>query len=257
MKGIAMNLVAVARPLFLRPMILVGLCVLGAVACASAPRSSSDSGPPPTAAYRLAPPDLLQIVVRGVDPISSPRPGEGSGTGGGIEREVTVRPDGKISLDLIGELDAQGKTVAEVREEITVRLKEFIVAPDVTVILRESNSRRYYVLGEVNRIGAYPLIGEVTAIEALAQAGGPTILANLNGAWLSRPEGENKVVYRIKFDDITRGNGLTNFALRPGDVVYVPPGFSARIGNALQIIFYPLQQIIGLGNGAGARVIRP
>ena len=111
------------------------------------------------------------------------------------------------------------------------------------------------MLGEVNRIGAYPLVGEVTAVEALAQAGGPTILANVNGSWLSRPEGESKVVYRIKYDEITRGDGATNYALRPGDVVYVPPGISAQIGKALQIIFYPLQQILGLGNSAGARVI--
>jgi polysaccharide biosynthesis/export protein len=224
-----------------RLMIVVGLSALAA-ACISTPRSTGEGSPPPVAAYRLAPPDLLQIVVR-PDPI--------------IDREVAVRPDGKISFDLIGEIDAQGRTVGEVRNEIVTRLREFIVAPDVTVILLESNSRRYYVLGEVNRIGAYPLTGEVTAIEALAQAGGPTFLANVDGAWLSRPEGETKAVYRIRYDQITRGDGTTNFALRPGDVIYVPPGLSAQIGNTLQIIFYPLQQIIGLGNGAGARVIRP
>jgi polysaccharide biosynthesis/export protein len=249
----SMNLVAVAATVA-RPLFLAGICVLGAVACVSAPRSSADAGPPTNAAYRLAPPDVLDIVVRGVAPIQD---SAGNTASSAIERQVAVRPDGKISFDLIGEVDAQGKTVAEVRTEIFTRLQEFIRAPDVTVILRESNSRRYYVLGEVNRIGAFPLVGEVTAVEALAQAGGPTILANVNGAWLSRPEGETKVVYKIKFEDITRGDGATNYALRPGDVVYVPPGFSARIGNALQVIFYPLQQIIGLGNGAGARVIRP
>ena len=237
-----MKLVAVVRPA-----ILASLSMLCAVACVSAPRTSRETGPPSGAAYRLAPPDVLQIVVRGVAPIQD---SAGNTASSSIEREVSVRPDGKISFDLIGEVDAQGKTVADVRNEISTRLQEFIRAPDVTVILSESNSRRYYVLGEVNRIGAFPLIGEVTAVEALAQAGGPTILANLNGAWLSRPEGEEKVVYRIKFDDITRGDGATNFALRPGDVVYVPPGISAQIGKALQIIFYPLQQIIGLGNGA-------
>jgi polysaccharide biosynthesis/export protein len=241
MKGTPMNLAAV------RPTILAGLCILCAAACIGTPRSTRDTSPPSNVAYRLAPPDLLQIVVRGVAPIQD---AAGNTASSAIEREVAVRPDGKVSFDLIGEIDAQGKTVPEVREEIATRLREFIRAPDVTVILQESNSRRYYVLGEVNRIGAFPLVGEVTAVEALAQAGGPTVLANVNGAWLSRPEGEEKVVYRIKFDDITRGDGATNYALRPGDVVYIPPGFSAQIGNALQVIFYPLQQIIGLGNGA-------
>ncbi len=231
----------------LRATVLSGLCIVCAAACAGPPSTTRDSAPPSNVSYRLAPPDVLQIVVRGVAPIQD---SNGNTASAAIEREVAVRPDGKISLDLIGEVDAQGKTVAEVRNEISTRLQEFIRAPDVTVILRESNSRRYYVLGEVNRIGAFPLIGEVTAVEALAQAGGPTVLANVNGAWLSRPEGEQKVVYRIKYDDITRGDGATNYALRPGDVVYVPPGVSARIGNALQVIFYPLQQIIGLGNGA-------
>lgn len=242
-----MKLVVVARPL-----VLTSLCIVFAAACVSAPKSASDAGPPVTAAYRLAPPDVLQIVVRGIAPIQD---STGNTASSAIEREVAVRPDGKVSFDLIGEVDAQGKTVTEVRDEIATRLKEFIVAPDVTVILRESNSRRYYVLGEVNRIGAFPLVGEVTAVEALAQAGGPTILANLNGSWLSRPEGESKVVYKIKYGDITRGDGATNYALRPGDVVYVPPGISAQIGQALQVIFYPLQQIIGLGNGA--RVVTP
>lgn len=245
-----MKLVATVRPTVLASvpaLVLTGLCILGAAACVGPPSTTKESGPPSNVAYRLAPPDLLQIVVRGIAPIQD---STGNTQSAAIEREVAVRPDGKISLDLIGEVDAQGKTVAEVRNEISTRLQEFIRAPDVTVILRESNSRRYYVLGEVNRIGAFPLVGEVTAVEALAQAGGPTVLANTNGAWLSRPEGESKVVYRIKYDEITRGDGATNYALRPGDVVYVPPGMSAQIGNALRVIFYPLQQIIGLGNGA-------
>ena len=208
--------------------------------CVTTPRATGAEVSSTPATYQLAPPDLLQIVVRGVDPA--------------IDREVTVRPDGKISFDLIGEIEAQNKTVEQVRDEIAKQLKEFIVAPDVTVILKGSNSRRYYVLGEVRTVGSYPLVGEVTAIEALASAGGPTFLANVNGAWLSRPEGETPVVYRIRFDEITRGDGRTNYPLRPGDVIYVPPGISAQIGQTLQVLFYPLQQIIGLGNNA---VVRP
>jgi polysaccharide biosynthesis/export protein len=218
--------------------VLMGLSLISG-ACVIAPRSVQQEGPPPSAVYRLAPPDGLQIVVRGVEPV--------------IDRNVQVRPDGKISFDLIGEVDVQSRTVGEVREEIAKRLREFIVAPDVTVILRESNSRRYYIFGEVSRVGAYSLVGEVTAIEALASAGGATFLANENGAWLSRPESETQGVYRIRYKDITRGDGRTNYALRPGDVIYVPPGVSAQIGNALQVIFYPLQQIVGLGGN----LVRP
>ena len=226
-------------PMRIRSRACVGLYVglLGATlmasGCVVAPRTSGAAAPPPLVDYRLAPPDVLQIVVRGVDPV--------------IERRVAVRPDGKISFDLIGETDVLGKTVSEVRTEIGNRLREFIVAPDVTILLQESNSRRYYVLGEVGRVGAFPLVGEVTAIEALAEAGGPTLLSSPNGAWLARPGAETREVYRVKFDDIARGDGSTNYALQPGDVIYVPPGASAQIGQALQVLFFPLQQIIGLG----------
>ena len=212
------------------------------VACVSTPRSTGSGGVPPRVAYRLAAPDVLQITVRGAEPV--------------IQREITVQPDGRISFDLIGEVDVQGKTLPEVRNEIVQRLKEFIVAPDVTVVLQGSTSRRYFVFGEVNRVGAYPIAGEVTAVEAIAQAGGPTLLANANGSWLSRPTGDTAGVYRIYFDRITRGDGSSNYVLQPGDVIYVPPGASAQLGQALQVIFFPLQQIIGLGGGVFSRVAR-
>jgi len=220
---------------FLRLGILAA--VVGSWGCISTPRTTDGATPPRITDYLLAPPDLLQVIVRGVDPQ--------------IDREVAVRPDGKISFDLIGEVEVLGKSVAAVQAEISERLREFIVAPDVTVLLKESNSRRYFVFGEVARIGAYPLVGDVTAVEALASAGGATYLAQPNGAWLSRPGGENGTVYRVRFDDITQqGDGSTNYTLQPGDVIYVPPGVSAQIGDFLRALFYPLQQIVGLGGRA-------
>jgi len=226
MKGEGMGIRVLAR---------IGLMsvLVASWGCISAP-PTSNATPPPIADYRLAPPDVLKVIVRGAEPV--------------IERDVSVRPDGKISFDLIGEVDVLGKTVAEIQSELDTRLREFIVAPDVTVLLTQSNSRRYYVFGEVGRIGAYPLVGEVTAVEALASAGGATFLASANGSWLSRPGAEDGGIYRVKFDDITqRGDGRTNYTLQPGDVIYVPPGISAQIGNVLRNIFYPFQQIIGLG----------
>ncbi len=211
--------------------------VVASAICASALgciTSAGNPGLPSLAAeYRVAPPDVLVITVR-PEPL--------------IERELAVRPDGRFSLDLIGDVEARGKTIEEIRSEITTRLKEYIVQPDVTVMLRTSNSRTFYIFGEVNRPGAYPILGDVTAVHALASAGGPTRMASLDGARLVRPSSEGELTYSIYFSAITEaGYGQTNFMLQPGDIVYVPPNLSARIGYALQLVFFPLQQILGLG----------
>ncbi len=210
---------------------LVALLCAGGFACVVP--SGNPGVPSLQAEYRVSPPDVLVITVR-------PDPQ--------IERELTVRPDGRISFDLIGDVDARGRTIDEIRTEITSRLKEYIVQPDVTVLLRTSNSRTFFILGEINRPGAYPIVGDVTAVHALATAGGPTRMASLDGARLVRPSPEGELTYPIYFAAITEaGYGQTNYMLQPGDVVYVPANISARIGYALQLIFFPLQQILGLG----------
>jgi polysaccharide export outer membrane protein len=186
--------------------------------------------------YHIAPPDTLTITVR-------PEPE--------ISRELVVRPDGRISFDLIGDVDVHGKTVEDVRIEITRRLKEFIVQPDVTVTLTKSESRMFYVFGEVLRPGAFPLVGDVTALQAYGSAGGPTKFASENSARLVRPSPEGRLVYPVYFEAMTQsGYGQTNYSLQPGDVIYVPPTISGRIGYAIQTIFFPIQAILGLGGPA-------
>lgn len=186
--------------------------------------------------YRIAPPDLLRIDVR-PEPV--------------ISRAVVVRPDGRISFDLIGDVEVEARTVEEIRAEITQRISEFIVSPDVTVELTESRSRRYYVVGQVNRPGSFPLIGRVTAVEALASSSGGTLFASLNSSRLVRVSAEDAGVFAVRFSDITeRGDGRTNYELKPGDIIYVPPNLSARIGLAIQNILFPVQSIVGLGRTA-------
>ncbi len=211
--------------------VVILLVCAGAFGCVS---TGGNPGLPSLAAeYRIAPPDVLVVTVR-------PDPQ--------IERELTVRPDGRVSFDLIGDLEARGRTIEEVRGDIATRLKEFIVQPDVTVLLKTSNSRTFFILGEVNRPGAYPIVGDVSAVHALGSAGGPTRMASLDNARLVRPSPEGELTYPIHFAAITEhGYGGTNYQLQPGDVVYVPPNVSARIGYALQLIFFPIQQILGLG----------
>jgi polysaccharide biosynthesis/export protein len=220
-----------------RPGIALLLLALFGVALGACAQPKLEPGAPVTEPeYRIAPPDLLTITVR-PEPV--------------ITREVQVRPDGKISFDLIGEIDVYGKTVAEIRDDITTRIREFIVAPDVTVTLTASNSRRYYVFGEVGKPGAYPLEGEVRVIEAIAQAGGPNEYAALNSTRLSRPTAGEPLIYGVKLYDIMQlGKGDTNYTLQPGDVVYVPPNFSAQMGYAIGLVLFPFQSLIGLGTRA-------
>ncbi len=200
---------------------------------------------PPTPAerlqqYRLAPPDVLRITVR-PEPL--------------IDRELTVRPDGRISFELIGDVHVEGKTIEEVRAEMTQGLQRYIVSPSVTISLTTSASRRYYVFGEVFRQGSFVLVGRVTAVEALASAGGETRLAATNSARLVRSSDEVPLVYPVRFVDITqKGDATTNYELRPGDVVYVPPSTSAQIGYAIGKLFFPLQQILGIGAGVATQV---
>ncbi len=181
--------------------------------------------------YHVAPPDVLNISIR-------PEPE--------ITRDVVVRPDGRISFDLIGDLFVQGKTLEEIRRDITDQAEKFILNPDVTVILSESNSRQYYVFGEVNSPGAYPLVGDVSMVNALASAGGPTQYAKLDAAWLVRPTEGDSLAYEVDFEAITRrGDATTNYELQPGDVVYVPPVLMVRVGYVVGQIFFPFQQILG------------
>ena len=182
--------------------------------------------------YHVAPPDVLTISIR-------PAPE--------ITRDVVVRPDGRISLDLIGDVVVQGKTLEEIRREITDRAEKFILHPDVTVILSESNSRQYHVFGEVMSPGAYPLVGDVNMLNALASAGGPTNFAKLDAAWLVRPTEGDSLTYEVDFEEITRrGDATTNYELQPGDVVYVPPVLMVRIGYVVGQIFFPFTQILGI-----------
>lgn len=206
--------------------------------------SAGNPGQPSLQAeYHIAPPDVLEITVR-PEPL--------------IEREVAVRPDGRISFDLIGDVEARGRTIPELRTEIASRLKEYIVQPDVTVQLKSSASRTYFIFGEVSRPGAYPIIGDVTAVHALGVAGGATRMASLDSSKLVRPSTEGELTYPIYFAAITEsGYGQTNYLLQPGDVVFVPPNGFAKVGYALGIVFFPLQQILGLGGTVVNTAVMP
>jgi polysaccharide export outer membrane protein len=184
--------------------------------------------------YHIAPPDVLAVVIR-------PEPA--------LARNVMVRPDGYISLDLMGDLYVEGMTVREIRKAITDRITDYIVRPDVTVDLVQSNSRKFFVFGQVARPGAFPLIGRVTASDALAQAAGATVLAAPNRSHLVRvSDAGGAETYVIRFDSIVKnGDTITNYELEPGDIIYVPPGYPARVGFFIQALLYPVSSVLSVG----------
>lgn len=138
-----------------------------------------------------------------------------------LSRTVPVRPDGKISLPLLGELDAQGKTAPQLAQEIQKKLTPYVENPKVTVIVREVNAPRFSVMGEVQKPGTYALRGDVTVLEALAEAGGFNQFADQDGIVIVRQKGAKTERYTVSYSDLTSGDGSAVF-LAPGDAIYVP-----------------------------------
>jgi polysaccharide export outer membrane protein len=136
---------------------------------------------------------------------------------------VVVRPDGKISLPLINELDAASLTPEQLRAVITERAAKFVAEPTVSVVVREIRSRRVFITGSVANPGAFPLGGGTTVLQLIALAGGLTEFANKKNIVVTRQENGRSVVLPFNYSDITKGKNLNqNVVLRPGDTVVVP-----------------------------------
>jgi polysaccharide biosynthesis/export protein len=158
--------------------------------------------------YRIGPMDVLRIDVwKEAD----------------ISRIVPVRPDGKISLPLLNDIQAAGLTTMQLSAMIASGLKEYISNPQVTVSLSEINSRRVYITGEVTRPGALPLLPNMTVLQALSSTGGFTQFAKLKDIYVLRTEGGKKVKYAFSYKDVVAGKKQEqDIELQPGDVIVVP-----------------------------------
>jgi polysaccharide export outer membrane protein len=158
--------------------------------------------------YSIAPDDVLTIDVWKEPEIS---------------RTVPVRRDGKISLPLLNDVQAAGLTPTQLSSEIVEKLHATIVHPQVTVIVAQMSSQRIYILGQVTRGGAYPLVPDMTAMQALSVAGGFTPFANLKKIYVMRTEnGENKV-FPINYKELASGRkSQQNIHLKSGDTIVVP-----------------------------------
>ena len=193
------------------------LCLLLTAGC------SSTSGPPEsvntnanqtetTREYRIGVDDVLRVNVWGNEALSV---------------EVPVRPDGKISMPLIGDVHAASHTPEEVSIDIKNRLSAYVRNPNVTVMLTELNSHLYLsrvrVTGAVDTPISIPYRQGMTVLDAILEAGGVNEFASVNSTKLYRKQGGKTVIFDIKLGNIlNKGELSTNYYLKPGDIVTVP-----------------------------------
>lgn len=194
--------------------VAVGCLLMLGAGCAEIPREALDEANRPFSKdFLLGPEDVVEVTVwRNQD----------------LSRSTVVRPDGMISLPLIGDVQASGLTAAQVSDRISKRLSEYKENPSVSVSVKEINSYVIYVVGEVVRPGKYPLKSYATVLQGISLAGGFTQYAYRNRMAVMRSvrEGvgnERQVRIPVRYDDLVMGKGeVGNFRLLSGDTIVVP-----------------------------------
>ncbi|MCD6460288.1 polysaccharide biosynthesis/export family protein, partial [bacterium] len=157
--------------------------------------------------YQIKPKDILEIKFYRNEDLN--------------QDEIEVTPNGKIFLPLIGEIDVAGLTVIQIEKKlIKLYSQDYLKNPYIAVAIL---SRKYYVLGEVKSPGSYPMIGNVTVLNAITHAGGFTDYAAKNRVAVIRSKGDNKETIRVNIDQIIKkGDTSLDVILQPDDVVNVP-----------------------------------
>ena len=159
-------------------------------------------------AYVIGPEDMLNVAVWKEPDFSS---------------TVPVRPDGKISLPLLGDVEASGRTPGQLAQDLMVKLKKYIDDPRVTVVVTAINSKRVYILGEVNHPGTINMSPDMTVLQAISAAGGPTAYANTKKISILRTEQGKQTKYSFNYKEVLKGNDTQqNIVLRSGDTIVVP-----------------------------------
>jgi polysaccharide export outer membrane protein len=180
-----------------------------------ADKKTSTSAPPTTAAvalppgFVLGPDDVLSVAYWRDKDMSADT--------------VVVRPDGKITLPLLNEIQASGLTPDQLRDAIATAATKYVEDPNVTVIVKQVNSRKVYITGEVGKPGAYPLTGPTTVIQLIAMAGGVQEYAKKKDIVVMRIENGHQYLFPFNYEAVSkRRNMKQNIELKPGDTVIVP-----------------------------------
>jgi polysaccharide biosynthesis/export protein len=177
--------------------------------CASPPLPPPEQGAFDRDDYVIGSSDMLKVMVWKNPDLSV---------------EVPVRPDGKISVPLLNDVQAAGLTTRELKETLTKSLSEYVTAPDVTVIVSEIRSKIVYVVGEVQRPSAISLTNDMRALDAIATVGGFTPYASRGSIKILRADKDgNLVTYQFDYKAFLRGqHPESNMRLQPGDTIVVP-----------------------------------
>jgi len=192
-------------------------CVLVSAALSAAQQGSTKPTPPPKGKpavpavepvnYLIGSGDVLQLFVWKEPDLT---------------RDVTVRFDGKISVPLLGDVEAAGRTPQDLGKDLGEKLGRFVEAPVVTVAVTQPNSARFFVLGQVASPGGYPLIGRVSVLQALALAGGFKDFAKSDKIVIVRGDDSQKTL-SVNYKKLEDGSELAqNVSLQPGDTILVP-----------------------------------
>lgn len=179
--------------------------------------------------YRVAPPDKVLITSKRVRELNG--------------HSEVIRPDGKLTLPLLGSVFVAGKTMEQVSVELEEMAKDFYEDADVSVRVIGFRSKKIYVFGEVSTVGPYPYNGANTVLETLATAQ-PSRLANPARIHILRPNKDGALIKRMTINlnkMVKEGNTALDAVLEEGDIIYVPPNPLAAIGLALQQLLLPLQ----------------
>ena len=140
-----------------------------------------------------------------------------------LSADVIVRPDGRVSLPLLNDIDVAGLTPDQVREKITEQAKRYVDEPTATVVVRQINSRKVFITGNVERPGTFPLLRNTSVLQLIALAGGLKEFAKAGDIVVVRNDDGRQLTFPFNYDDMKNRKNLTqNIALKPGDTVIVP-----------------------------------
>lgn len=159
--------------------------------------------------YLIGPSDLLEILVWREDSLSRP--------------EILVRPDGRITMPLLDDVQAAGLTPMQLKAILTKRLRQYVEAPKVYVTVKNPRSHTFSVLGNVTKPGGYPLLKPTNVLQALAQAEGFNEWAKKDEVVIMRGSGASAKRLPFNYDDVVKGEAMQqNILLQPGDVIIIP-----------------------------------
>jgi polysaccharide export outer membrane protein len=158
-------------------------------------------------AYVIGPSDILSVTVWKEPTLSG---------------SILVRPDGMISLPLLGDVLASGLTPLQLKDQITAQLKKFVQDPNVSVVVSQIHSKIVYLLGEVGKKGPIEMTPGMTMLEAIGSAGGLTDYANAKKIYILRDESGKHLKIPVHYKQALKGDSTEDLALKPGDTIVVP-----------------------------------